>query len=207
MSIEETREYKVLVGHLADQTGRDVGTFSPDDATDDFDLVDWEFEELVELACEECGVEYPDLYDSSPEFPEQSDTVIWSLQFLAAFSDNARKGLAGFSRQAHVATLASAAESIRAGRYVESGRTRQVDYEPFSRAQVFVYLAVACFPMALSIWLSFGPCNPLCRTCPQDVRTQVEFLAVGGGLFLVVAAGFVLPGLRFLIRSERRDPG
>ena len=156
---------------------------------------DIEDELLWERLTEATGVDPEPIHESYPDLSTGlSGWVLASLRKLAPFSDAARAELERLDPGLPVMTLASLTESLRLGRWVESGLQGPPLHPPWSALGVVLWLSTILFGV-LALSAIPDPCNPACRICdPSDWGAFRRGLLVWGPLGGLVILTGILPG-------------
>ncbi|KIC14467.1 hypothetical protein [Leisingera sp. ANG-Vp] len=169
---------------------------------------DDDYREVFARSAEEFGTDIEAIINSMPVYRfGRNDTILGSLEKLAAFSPRARDLLSKHTTCIELDTLRSMAQSLEAGRYVKSGIQSDPLHEPASRiaelTKASLFLAVATALPALNAW---GPCNPICKDCfaPASVKfAEIAVYSYPAALFLMSLA--YIPGLIELFDDRQKQ--
>jgi len=173
-----------------------------------------DYQIIFEKSAEASGVGMGTIIESMPVYTiKAGDSTMWSLRFLGAFLPEAAKLLDRFTVRPSDDTLASIAESLRTGRFVESGRRCPPVHAPMSKVKTLLWLLVplALVLVVLPVGVAYGEYAQCCEYYEMSAFDYIANEAyrlngpiLFGGLFaLFVIVSEFAPGL-LALRAEAK---
>jgi hypothetical protein len=173
-----------------------------------------DFQLIYERSAEALGVDLPPIIESMPIYSiKAGDGTMWSLRYLAAVSQGAAALLERYTVHPVDDTIDSIAESLRQGRFVDSGRRRPALHTPMSGPAVAAWIVVPLLLLVVLLPLGVGYLEYRQCVCPAGTGAAEFILSRGyradGPLLLsavllaIVFGGSILPGLLAMRREAR----